>query len=231
MTHRRFLIVLSSLAAILLAWLVVGLGVSLARPAVTVVAAVVSTPQAVVAVPAPVEVNTPLRRVVSRYKIGFDGNRFVIPPITDKKITLGERLAIISLVAQNYQIPYPLLGAICFQEGWDKYTGQRCENWYQNGTIVTSSSGAMCALQIYSPAHPEVDKSRLKTDFTYCVEQGARILVEKRGPKSLTNPYDWAESTMAYFGLGKPATAAYWQAVKSFINNPPIVPETGAKAW
>ena len=139
----------------------------------------------------------PLGRVMLRYNVGFNDGKFVIPP-TGKELTLGERLGVIFLVAKNYGIPYPVLGAIC-------------------------------AFQIYLPSHPEANKARLLSDFTYCAEMGARVLIASGGAKSPTDPYSWASNIKGYYGWGKPETDSYLAAVNGFVTNPPVV--EGKKPW
>lgn len=190
--------------------------------------------------------------IMNKYGItkSADG-KFSIPPITDRGITLTERLMVIEMVANNFGIPPALLKAICWQEGWDRFSGRRCENWYAKGGTVSYNNSfgkgsfvatageaiksfdvnGFCAFQITLRWHPksESDVARLKNDFTYCVNDGARILVGKGpNPPPPDNIDAWGERVWAYGDRNNPN---YRPIVLNFAKNPPVNPDTGKPAW
>lgn len=167
--------------------------------------------------------------MMKKFGIRKEGERYVIPAITDHSISLTERLLVIEMVAENWGIPSSLLKAICYQEGWDRYTGRRCENWYSSGKVITSADGnGLCAFQITLRWHPESNAELLRTDFHYCVEEASRILVGRAVRPSNTNPYAW-EPNVRQYGDGNNGT--YWSKVRGFLDHIPTNPETGKPAW
>ncbi len=173
---------------------------------------------------------TNLDDVMKKYNIQKNGERFVIPEITDKSINLAERLTVIEMVATNERIPPSVLKAICWQEGWDRYTGRRCENWYKgSGGVITSADGnGLCSFQITLRWHPETDEARIRRDFTYCVTEGARVVLQTARPADDKNPLAW-EPNIKRFGPGN--NPSYIGIVMNFLRNPPVNPDTGKPAW
>lgn len=159
------------------------------------------------------------RRVISKYKITCGpGGKYSIPPITDKNISLPERLEVIEMLALNESIPPTLLKAICWQEGWDRFTGSRCENWYKSGQVITSGDGnGLCAFQITLRWHPESDANRLRTDFTYCVREGIRVLIGLGKPSS-PEIGAWERNVRRY---GDGNNGQYWPLVLSHAQRQP----------
>lgn len=189
--------------------------------------------------------NARLTEVMAKYRISLTANgRYQIPPITDKAISLTHRLRVIEMAAANEGIPTALLKAICWVEGWDRFTGERCQNWYRTGgtvmvggrlfsaapgEVVKDRDGnGLCAFQITLRWHPESDANRLKTDFTYCVREAARILVGAAPKPASPSIEAWEMNTRRY---GNWNNANYWPQVRRQALNPPINPETGQPAW
>lgn len=169
-------------------------------------------------------------KVMKKYNIRKEGERYIIPPITDRGITLTERFAVIEMVAVNEKIPPSVLKAICWQEGWDRFSGRRCENWYKgSGGVITSADGnGLCAYQITLRWHPETDAARIRNDFTYCVQEGARVVLSTARPADDKNPLAW-EANIKRFGPGN--NPSYIGIVMNFLRNPPVNPDTGKPAW
>lgn len=157
--------------------------------------------------------------VMKKFNITCDGaDKYNVPPITDHSITLSERLEVIEMLALSEGIPPVLLKAICWQEGWDRFTGGRCENWYKNGQVITSGDGnGLCAFQITLRWHPESDVSKLRTDFTYCVKEGIRILVGLGKPNS-QEVTAWERNVRRY---GDGNNGSYWPIVLSHAQRQP----------
>lgn len=206
-----------------------------------------STPTVLPKAKTPCEAATGIRLVViAKYGIMCtpDGH-FIIPPISDRTISLSERLAVIELMALDAGVPPALLKAICWQEGWDRFTNRRCENWYEAGGATHGKSGEvvfsavpgetiksfdgydLCAFQVSSRIHAKVDLDRIRTDFTYCMNQAIRILVGSARPSS--NDITVWETNVRRYGPGN--NQSYWPIVLSIANNPPVNPGTGQPAW
>ncbi len=208
----------------------------------------VKSTQVAVSKPSPACANATGVRLTVLAKYGImctPEGRFIVPPITDQKISLTERLAVIELLALNEGVPPTLLKAICWQEGWDRFALRRCENWYKTGGVLKNNKGqvifsaapgeaiksfdgnGLCAFQITLRWHPEVDANRLRTDFTYCVQEAIRILLGGSRPAS-QDLGAW-DGNISHYGDGN--NGAYHTAVLAIANKAPVNPETSQPAW
>lgn len=169
---------------------------------------------------APVTTGSIVEKTMTKYNITRDAaGKYVVPPITDKNISLAERLAVIEMIATNHGIPPLLFKAICWVEGWDRYNGRRCQMWYDNGSPVISVTGALGAMQVSPKWHPESDATRLGNDFTYNLNESARILLGGKVSPSTTEISRW-ESLVKRYGNAAIADQ-YWSAVYTTVVQPP----------